>query len=62
MKAITTILGIAGAICLLSAAGNDDITGGSYPITHLLAWAACGMACLGAAWAIYNLNTRKIEK
>lgn len=58
MKAITTILGIAGVICLLSAAGNDDITGGSYPITHLLAWAACGMACLGAAIMINGRRAR----
>lgn len=65
MKIISTALAIIGATCLLSAAGNDELgqaTGNPYPLAALIAWAAIGMACIGAAWAIYNLNTRKIEK
>ena len=58
MKAITKMLGIAGAICLLGAAGNDDLMGSSYPITHLLALGACGAACIAAA-VLINLGRAK---
>lgn len=62
MKTLPRSLGVIGSICLLSAAGNDDLSnaaGSTYPLAQLLAWAACGFACMGAAWAIHNLNTQK---
>lgn len=61
MKIISTALAIIGATCLLSAAGNDDLgqaTGSPYPTAALIAWAAIGMACIGAAWMLYERSER----
>ena len=64
MKIISTAFAIIGAICLLSAAGNDSLgeaTGNPYPVAALIAWGAIGLSCIGLAWFLYHLNTQKSE-
>ena len=53
MKFISKILGIIGIICLLSAAGNDDLGGCTYPLGYIVAWSAVGLAMIGIATVIW---------
>ncbi len=58
-KIIFSTMIITGLICIMSAIGNDDLYGLSYPIYKIILWNVAGLLLIGIGAKGLENGTRK---